>query len=61
MANITNYKELEHTTQEFASIVEDFWNQFSKFINITKRSKALWNKKYNIDLATYQMFKSRTD
>jgi len=24
MANITNYKELEHTTQEFASIVEDF-------------------------------------
>jgi len=34
-ANITSCETLECITQEFAFIVEDFWNKFSKLVNIT--------------------------
>ena len=61
MTDITNYKELECVTQEFASTIEDLWNKSFKLINITKKSKSWQNKEYNRDLATYYMFKSRTD
>jgi len=59
--NITNCKQLEHVTQEFAFIIEDLWNKFSKLINITKILKAWWNKEYNRDFAIYHMSKSRNN
>jgi len=31
---------LEYVTQEFTIIAKDLWNKYSKFINITKYSKA---------------------
>ena len=34
--NITSCKTLESITHEFTIIVEDFWNKFSKQVNITK-------------------------
>ena len=34
---------------------------YSKSVNITKYSKAWWNKEYNRDLATYQTSKRRID
>lgn len=61
MTNIFNCNEIEYIIQEFTSIVEDLWNQFSKLINITKRSKVWWNKECNKDIVMYHMSKSKTD
>ena len=61
MTNITSCEMLESITQEFATIVENFWNKFSKIVNITKQSQAWWNKECNRDLAVYQMSKQRSD
>ena len=40
MTNITNCEILKHVTQEFATIIENFWNKFLKLVNITKQSQA---------------------
>jgi len=40
MTNILNYDMLKHMTQKFTTIVEDLWNKYSKFVNITKYFKA---------------------
>ena len=40
MTNITNCEMLKHVTQEFATIIENFWNKFLKLVNITKQSQA---------------------
>jgi len=56
-SNITSCEILECVTQEFTSIVEDLWNKFSKFVNI---SKAWWIKECNRDLAMYQNSRSLT-
>jgi len=53
ITNITSCKTLESITHEFTIIVEDFWNKFSKQVNITKQSKTWWNEEYNSDLAIY--------
>ena len=39
-SNITSQEILKRITQEFTFIAEDFWNKYSKLVNITKRSKA---------------------
>lgn len=36
MTNILNNDTLEHVTQEFATIIKDFCNKYSKLVNITK-------------------------
>ena len=36
MTDILNNDTLEHVTQKFAIIIKDFWNKYSKLINITK-------------------------
>lgn len=36
MTNITSCKTLEHITQEFTTIVEDYQYKFLKIVNITK-------------------------
>ena len=36
MTNILNSDTLEHVTQEFATIIKDLWNKYSKLVNITK-------------------------
>jgi len=51
--NILNCKILECITQEFAFITEKLWYKYSKMVNITKCSKAWWNKECNSDLAIY--------
>ena len=40
MSNITSCKILECVTQKFTLIAKDLWNEFSKLVNITKRSKV---------------------
>ena len=40
MTNILNSDTLEHVTQEFATIIKDLWNKYSKLVNITKWSKV---------------------
>ena len=52
---------LECVSQKFTTIIEDLWNKYFKFVNITKCLKAQWNKKCNRDLATYQIFRRRID
>jgi len=59
--NILNSDILECVTQEFAIIAEDFWNKYSKLINITKYSKEWWNKECNRNLATYQASRRKRD
>ena len=39
------------------TIGEDFWNKYSKSVNITKKSKTWWNR----DLVTYQISRRRID
>jgi len=36
MTNITSCEMPESITQEFATIVKDLWDKFSKMVNITK-------------------------
>ena len=38
--NIHDYEILEEVTQEFNSIIEKLWYKYSKYVNITKHSKA---------------------
>ena len=61
MTNITSCEMLESITQEFAAIVGDLWNKFSKMVNITKQSQVWWNEECNRYLAAYQMSKQRSD
>jgi len=37
--NILNSRNLENIIQELAIAIEDLWNRYSKYINITKYSK----------------------
>ena len=52
---------LEKIVQEYAIILESLWNQHSKYIKITKDSKAWWNKEYNLKLNSYCAYKSMVD
>ena len=40
MIDIQDCEMLERVMQEFLSIVEKLWHKYSKYINITKHSKA---------------------
>ena len=59
MTNIHDYKILKEVTQEFTFITEDLWYKYSKYVNITKCSKAWWNKKYNRNLTKYWTFRRK--
>ena len=61
MTNILNCKRLDEVTQEFTSIVKKLQYKHSKYTNITKYSKAWWNKECNRDLVTYQISRKRLD
>ena len=61
ITNIISYDMLEHITQELTTIIEDLWNKYYKLVNVTKKSKAQWNKECNRDLATYQISRRRID
>jgi len=52
---------LEKIVQEYAIILESLWNQHSKYIKITKDSKAWWNKECNLKLNSYCAYKSMVD
>jgi len=39
-SNICNRESLEKTVQEHVIILESLWNKYSKYIKITKYSKA---------------------
>jgi len=52
---------LERVIQEFASIIKRLWYKYFKNVNITKYSKAWWNKECNRDLAEYQTPRKRID
>ena len=39
-SSIISCETLKSITQEFAFIIKNFWNKYSKLVNITKRSKA---------------------
>jgi len=47
--------------QEYAIILESLWNKNSKYIKITKHSKAWWNKECNLKLNAYCISKSMVD
>jgi len=40
ISNIHNCKKLKEVTQKFAFIIEKLWYKYSKYVNITKHSKA---------------------
>ena len=61
MTNIISCNMLEHITQKLTIITEDLWNKYSKSVNITKKSKAQYNKECNRDLAIYQISRRRID
>ena len=61
MTNIYDHKMLKEVTQEFTFITEDLWYKYSKYVNITKCSKAWWNKKYNRNLTKYWTFRRKKD
>jgi len=41
MTNTPDCESLERITQEFASIIDEIWIKYSKYVNITKYFKAL--------------------
>jgi len=47
--------------QKFTFIAEELWYKHSKYVNITKHSKAWWNKEYNRDWTIYQTSRRRID
>ena len=47
-------------TENF-NITEEIWYKHSKYINITKHSKAWWNEECNRDLVIYQASRKRTN
>jgi len=47
--------------QEFTCITENLWTKYSKYVNITKCSKAWLNEEYNRDLFMYCIFRSKFD
>ena len=59
--NIPNSDLLEKIMQEFTCITENLWAKYSKYVNITKCSKAWLNKECNRDLSMYCTFRSRFD
>ena len=62
--NIENilYKEaLEHIMHTFANCIERIWYKHLKIINITKHSKAWWDKDCHRDLKKYRQTKKKID
>ena len=54
MTDISSKESLKNIVQEYARILNSTWYKFSKNINITKCSKAQWNKECSIKLNMYQ-------
>ena len=52
---------LEEKIQEYVIISKTLWNNFSKFIRITKCSKVWWNEECNTKLNIYCVSKSLID
>ena len=59
--DISNSNSLEKIMQEFTSITGNLWTKYSKCVNITKHSKAWWNKECSRDLSTYHTSRSRSN
>ena len=53
MSSIQSTKALENIIQMLAINIDSTWHKYSKNINITKHSKAWWDKDYHKDLNTY--------
>ena len=58
---ISSKDSLELAVQEFANKSDVIWYKYSKYINITKYSKAWLTEKYQIKLAKYKTFKQLED
>jgi len=56
-SNIQNKEELEDIVQSFVSCMEKNWYKHSKIVNITKHSKAWWDKKCHRDLESFRQTK----
>jgi len=59
--NIPDRRFLEKIVQEFALISENLWNKYSKYVRITKHSKAWQNEECSRKLDTYYLSKSSLD
>ena len=59
--NILNKEDLEHTMQTFTNCTERIWYKYSKIVNITKHSKAWWDKDCHRDLEKYRQTKRIED
>jgi len=57
-SSIPNKETLKKIIQEYARISKFIWYKFSKNVNITRYSKAWWNKECNNKLYKYKFFKS---
>ena len=58
---ISDSETLERIIQELMTFLENLWNKYSKYVNITKYSKSLWNKECSRILNMYCLSKSSLD
>jgi len=60
-SNIPDSNSLKSITQKLTTAIEDLWNKYSKYVNITKCSKEWWNEDCKRNLAIYQQSGERYD
>ena len=56
-SQLDNKNSLKLIVQKFAKYPDLIWNKYSKCANITKQSKAWWNKECQTKLVTYRISK----
>ena len=61
MSDISNIELLEKVIQEYTSLLDSFWNKYSKLVRITKHSKVWWTKEYSAKLNAYHTSKFMVD
>ena len=55
--NIPSKEVLKQVVQTFANDIDRIWHKYSKIVNITKHSKAWWDKNCHRDLENYRISK----
>jgi len=55
--NISSKETLEQIVQTIANDIDRIWFKYSQVVNITKHSKAWWNKDCQRDLENYRISK----
>ena len=55
--NIPSKEVLKQIVQTFANDIDRIWHKYSKIVNITKHSKAWWDKNCHRDLGNYRISK----